>query len=226
MESNLKFASIFSTIQGEGSNCGKLTTFIRLYTEECFPNGSFCSFCDTIGKSTYENNLSLSDVESYLIEHEPRMVTITGGEPFAVDFDKLIELLEICNKHCEYIEIETNGSYLCDMPTNQKYTLYTSIDRFNISPKLKSSGVEFDYTKIHETPISIFKFVIGEDTFEQDIKEIESWDKISKEAIWLMPITPSSKLFKRKLFDYCVKNKYNYSPRIHIDIFGDIDLEV
>lgn len=231
MLDNLKFSSIFSTIQGEGSNCGKLTTFIRFHTDDCFPNKRFCSFCDTIYKKNYQPSLNISEIREYLQENRPSMITITGGEPFSTDIDELIEFLEICRIYTSYIEVETNGSYFQNLSFFQFDRIKKLINQFNVSPKLSSSNVNFDYkidTFEYFKNKSIFKFVVSEKRFQKEVNEIEQWENILslKENIWLMPLTPSTKEFQKNLFDFCVKMKYNYSQRLHIDLFGNIEKEI
>ena len=227
MLDDLNFTSIFNTIQGEGSNSGYYTTFIRLHTDQCFPNNRFCNFCDTIYRKTYNKNLKIHNIREFLLATKPPMITLTGGEPFAICFDDLTSFLEICKIYSPFIEVETNGSWFNNLDYCQIRKLNTLIDQYNISPKLKSSNVQYNYDLCFYNfdlikNKSIFKFVISEKLFEKDIEEVKYFnrnlDLIDK--IWLMPQTPCSNDFKKKLFDFCVKMKYNYSQRIHIDLFG------
>ena len=228
----LKFASIFETLQGEGVNCGQATTFIRLHTEDCFPNKKVCSFCDTIGKKNYNKNLAINDIENYLKENAPHMITLTGGEPFSLDFESLQYLINLCKKYCVKLEVETNGAYLHLFTNIQQDFFISSFDNINISPKLKTSNVGWVYTwkykflKFKEK--SNFKFVISEKNFEEEIAEVNKWNDelLLNERIWLMPMTPSKLEFEKKLFDKCIKLKYNYSTRLHITLFGNIEEEI
>ena len=224
---DLNFVSVFNTIQGEGSNSGKLTTFIRLHTEQCFPNNRFCNFCDTIYRKTYNTNLKFDEVRQFLAKTRPNMITITGGEPLAIPFDLFIEFLGICKIYTNYIEIETNGAWFNNFDYCQIRKLNLLIDQYNISPKLESSNVKYNYDVCFYNlelvkSKSIFKFVVSNKHFDEDVKQIQYFnDNLDiTDKTWLMPLTPCSTDFKKKLFDFCIKMKYNYSQRIHIDVFG------
>ena len=231
MLNKLKFVSVFPTIQGEGVNCGKSTTFIRLHTTECFPNNRVCSFCDTINKKNYNENLNILDIEDYLNKTNPNMITITGGEPLACEFNDLKDLISLCNDYCDYLEIETNGAYWSSFTDYEKHYLFQNIDCLNVSPKLKISNVRYDYNIedfFHYGRDFNYKFVVSEKNFEEEIVQIADWQKKLNllDEVWLMPMTPSSIEFEKKVFDFCVKMKYNYSTRLHITLFGNIEKEI
>lgn len=227
MLNDLKFSSVFNSIQGEGINCGKYTTFVRMFTEQCFPTNSFCEFCDTIFRDNYNNSLNFNDVRDFVAGERPNMITITGGEPLSIKPNDFIEFVKILKIYTNYIEIETNGSWLNHFDLYQLRELKKYINQFNISPKLNNSGVNFDYKSCFYNfdlikDRSIFKFVVSENNFDNDIDEIKEWkDELSlNNNVWLMPLTPYNNNFEKKLFDFCTKMKYNYSPRIHINVFG------
>lgn len=232
MLNNLKFVSIFPTIQGEGINCGKATTFIRLHTEDCFPNKKVCSFCDTINKKNYNKNLNINNIEEYLKKHKPNMITLTGGEPFSLDFESLRSLILICKKYCNYLEVETNGAYLSLFKNNENKMFLNNIDNFNISPKLKTSNVNWEYKHLYKflrfKKNGIFKFVVSRKNLLEELEEISEWDRPLnlKDKIWLMPMTPCDLDFEKELFDICIQKGYNYSTRLHITLFGNIEKEI
>jgi len=224
-------SSIFEAIQGEGKNTGKYTLFIRLYTKHCFPNKKKCKFCDTVGQDYYKPVFSESEILRRVKEIKPSMITITGGEFFRIDPLVAKDFMYKLNNVCDYIELETNGSLTID-----QVPLLKHFNNVNISMKLENSGIDFEYdmqtlqstTRLFEDKIS-WKFVVGKNT-ERDLEVINEivYDiNIKKTNVWLMGMTPNTNDFRRKLVELCIENKYNYSPRLHIDIYGDcVDFEV
>lgn len=120
------------TIQGEGSNAGLATMFVR-FTGCNKWNGlpetkaeSICDYCDTdfrggekmTAKEIIKKMKSLSAI---------RNVVLTGGEPLLqLDMELLVELAE--NNY--YVMLETNGS----IPPKDD-DMYGMIDHITMSPK-------------------------------------------------------------------------------------------
>lgn len=121
----MKVNEIYSSIQGEGPNTGKLTTFVRFggcnlrcpgwgYGERF--DGSQIAGCDTVHavdsswRSTWIKTSPTKIVEQ--IPENIELVCLTGGEPLIQPADELSELgvrLEECG---HIIEIFTNGTQL------------------------------------------------------------------------------------------------------------------
>ena len=225
----IKIASIFNSIQGEGLNCGKATTFVRLHTNNCFPNGNRCKFCDTITQEYYKPQLCLEDLHDHLQTHLPNMVSITGGEIFSISEEDLDDLTHDIKDYVDYMEIETNGSYLIENLSFKLISILSQIDNINISPKLSNSGVGwlYDYKKLNQL-VKIFgdklqfKFVAGN---KKDLNEIFEFiyeaHEIENKNVWIMPRTPSTLETQKMIVDYCIENEYNFSPRLHIDLWGE-----
>jgi len=196
------FASAFNTIQGEGRCAGEYVTFLRFYTQSCFPDRPRCVFCDTVGKKYYKPTFSLAELmssSSPVLLSQSKHIVLTGGEPFSFSF-KILNAL-IYHLWMEYgkskIDVETNGSFLRHnilhtRSQNEYRHLIKFFDDANIitiSPKLlnsfPNSSVEtfpwisyFDFTmlsdlyKRYKTKMD-FKFVIDETKISQDIAHIE-----------------------------------------------------
>ena len=154
---------IFKSIQGEGNECGVITTFIRL------GGCSFrCSFCDS--KQTWkpgENGemLTVDETVQRIQEMGTKHVTITGGNPAI--WDKPMEqLLMQLNIKGYKISMETQGDIYRDW--------MFLVDNLVISPKnipnlpitveqykeniqkiitMRSSVKEFDLVTVIKTPI-------------------------------------------------------------------------
>lgn len=220
--SKIYINEIFPAIQGEGLTSGTPSLFIRL--QGCDLG---CAWCDT--KFTWHKDY-LEKADSYsvteLIEiirsyKQLKNLVITGGEPMLQQL-KFKELLE-CLKDDYTFEIETNGMHLPCFDVSQ-------IKSFNISPKISSSGnkidLRYDSKKFKYFAYQdnvIFKFVVAR---TDDIKEIKrDFYFVPKEKIWLMPEGTDQKSqlnhLAYKVYEECIRNGYNFSPRIQCIYFND-----
>ena len=145
---------IFKSLQGEGLDVGRECIFIRF--SGCNRN---CIWCDTDWSKGEVKTLQelLKEIEELNCSY----VVLTGGEPMLQEGIKALTTA-LFSKGYE-IAIETNG-------TVYKEDLF--VDLMAISPKLSSSGREFnEYVElislIQDYP-SFLKFVISD---EKDMKE-------------------------------------------------------
>jgi len=148
---------------------------------------------------------------------------ITGGEPL-LHQTKIIEfILWFKNKYGfkPIIEVETNGTITPFM------NMRILIDYWNVSPKLKNSGVGFERINyealdIFNIPVlnTIFKFVVNN---EDDVMEIAEYRKMNLDKVYLMPAGSSREeleITRPKTIDWCLKYGFNYSERLHIVIWN------
>ncbi len=123
-----------------------------------------------------------------------------------------------------HFETETNGT-LSPTPAFD-----AQIDQYNVSPKLENSGNTRRLREKPETlrffaqsPKANFKFVLSE---KKDLEEVLGLLKtygIPPEKVWLMPEGTSARALteRRKwLVDICKEQGFNYSDRLHIQIWG------
>ncbi len=133
---------LFPTIQGEGSDIGRKTIFLRLYG--C---NLACVWCDTAHswdeKLYHEgiyNPIPLDELEAQIealaIEYRIKDLVITGGEPLLHNHTDLSLLLARLRhkKVIDGVTFETNGTII------PRRELKTLVKLFSVSPKLKSSG--------------------------------------------------------------------------------------
>ena len=204
---------IFYSIQGEGPNVGKPAIFLRL--GGC---NLKCKWCDS--KYTWHpkhsdnrillNTKIVQEIKKYPCKH----LVITGGEPL-LQQDGLKDLLSNLKNY--YIELETNGSLPLKI---NKY-----IEQINCSPKLKNSGnTPYSLQMPPTTKNVIYKFVVKT---KSDVSGIEKYCKkykIPKSKVWLMPEGVSrNKILEKSrwLIELCKKEGYNFSPRLHIMLWGN-----
>lgn len=195
----MKVNKIFAGIQGEGSETGTPTIFIKL--SGC---NLKCEFCD----SKYHTEFTEMDfdeiyeqIKTYNIKH----ITFSGGEP-TLQNEELVNF--IGKKLLDYtIAIETNGTIVAT----------PSYDKIVISPK--KQGINLTTLKYYsEIPIATFMFVYenGKDLWwEKVIKECS----IPKNKIYIMPEGETKRKQLKKMpevMKYCLKKGYKFSARLHV----------
>lgn len=221
-------SEIFYSIQGEGSLIGIPSVFVR--TSGC---NLRCDWCDTKYASWNPEgeHLSVTNVMKQIMHFSCHHVVITGGEPM-IDKDIVILTNEL-HKENKHITIETAATLFHDE---------IKCDLASLSPKLSNStpkNISPSWIKKHEERrISVdamkkwinhsnyqFKFVISD---EKDISElleiIKLIPEVPKYKIFLMPQgIDTASLKKRSLWlvEECKKYGFSYTPRIHVDLFGN-----
>lgn len=222
----MKYSELFHSIQGEGKLIGVPSVFFR--TSYC---NLRCTWCDTPYTSWQPENKditvdeSVAEIRKFGCKH----VVITGGEPFIQNK----ELIALCRKLKEkehHITIETNA------------TLFAKVtaDLISMSPKLENSNppsdnrffTRHDRERIRPEVIRRFldfypcqvKFVVDspKDLFE--IQTLQEEIDIPCDTIMLMPQGKTPEILSQKqqwLVELCKENGYRFSPRVHVDIWGE-----
>ena len=234
MKHLLYISEIFHSIQGEGRFLGTPSIFIR---------SSGCNLrcrwgktlCDTPYTSwdTSGENLSLDTIMNtvhVLKKQAPRTrhIVLTGGEP-TLQFN-LESLASRLSEQGFFITLESNGSIVKSMP----------IDFVSLSPKLKSStpfGSKYETmhreTRLQKKTLQYWishydyqlKFVIDNDEDEDEILAfIDTLPDIDQEKIYLMPQGINTETLRRnakRCIAICLRHGWCFTPRAHIDIFGN-----
>jgi 7-carboxy-7-deazaguanine synthase len=168
----------------------------------------------------------LADVRRRWATH----VVVTGGEPMIVE--GIVPLTQGLKDIDQHVTIETAG------------TVYQPVvcDLMSISPKLAHStptrreggkwAAQHDRLRyqpdvlmqlMHEYEYQL-KFVVSAASDLEEIEKILKETKADRTRVVLMPegTTPEA-LFERAkwLVDICKRERFRYSPRMHIDIYGD-----
>ena len=222
----MKYSEIFYSIQGEGQLVGLPSVFFR--TSYC---NLRCIWCDTPYTSWQPENkdISVEDVVSAILAYNCPQVVITGGEPF-LQPQALLSLCQQLQQNGLHITIETNG------------TLFESVeaDLLSISPKLANSNPaannhHFDQhqeQRINPAVLRQFldhytcqlKFVVETESDLVEIQQLEKELQIPASIIVLMPQGITSDQIQDKqnwIVEICKQYGYRYSPRLHVDIWGD-----
>ncbi len=216
----MKIAEIFYSIQGEGMLAGVPSVFVR--TSGC---NLRCEWCDTPYTSWNPEGRDMG-IDSILAEvrvHPASHVVVTGGEPMIAP--GIVELTQRLGFH---ITIETAGT-VCQP---------VKCDLMSISPKLANSTPKGQWAARHDRlryqPEVLrklmsdyeyqLKFVV---TGPGDLDEIERMLKDTgadrKRVMLMAEGTDAGRLHERALWlvDLCKREGFRYSPRLHIDLFGN-----
>jgi len=241
----------FCSIQGEGKFIGRPSIFFRFggcnmscngfKTEYKIDNQTFfgCdSFyaVDTKFKKNWQEintiNQLIQELENYKKEfNNINEIVITGGEPLIYANDSIfLEFIKYLNKNNYQITIETNGSKEIKKELHEIYQ--NTI--FAMSIKLANSNEEFKKrinlraieSLIRINKNSFFKFTLSKNDIQNGILDeiVILKTHFSDTQIYCMP-TASNKeeleLNSISVIDFCIKNGFNYSDRLHIRVWNN-----
>lgn len=223
----MKISEIFHSIQGEGSLVGVPSVFVR--TSGC---NLRCTWCDTPYTSWQPEGreMSLDEIMAAVEEYRCSHVVLTGGEPLIAP--QATALTGRFRAAAMHVTIETAG------------TIYHPLacDLMSISPKLSNSTPhERDggrWAVMHERLryqpdvlkrlISEYeyqlKFVLSQAEDLREVQQIERAINAPAHRIILMPEGVTREVVSDRgiwLAELCKQNGYRYSPRLHIDLWGD-----
>ncbi len=106
-QTRLKITEIFHSLQGEATNVGLPTVFIRL--TGCPLR---CDYCDTAYAFSGGEWIDIEAIISNIKQYNTTHITVTGGEPLAQK--NCIELLnQLCDLNYD-VSLETSGAILVD----------------------------------------------------------------------------------------------------------------
>ena len=192
----MKIAEIFSSLAGEGRFSGFPMIFIRV--SQC---NRRCEYCDSKFAWDDGEEMSVEKLIEIIQKSDKEYICWTGGEPLlrVQDITKVIKAT-----NTKYHTLETNGTI-----HEFDRSLFKLI---TVSPKTKEDA-KYWYSQPYKN-ISI-KVV-------SDLSEVGC--DLIRFADYLMPLTTwdakKDLEIKRKVWWYCVKHNLKYSPRIHVDLFG------
>jgi 7-carboxy-7-deazaguanine synthase len=178
--------------------------------------------------------MSVEDLLQAVNAHPTRFVVVTGGEPMvAREMPRLLQKLREAGKH---ITVETAGTVApegvpCDLASISPKLAHSTPDevtagkvwvekheRQRLQPDvLRSWCSEHDFQ---------LKFVIAGDADVTEVKNVIAsiGIQIPPEKVLLMPegITQEAlRARQMQLVEICKTEGWRYSPRLHIDLFGN-----
>lgn len=223
----MKIAEIFYSIQGEGMLVGVPSAFVR--TSGC---NLRCTWCDTPYTSWQPEgaNQPVDEIVRAVAAFGASYVVVTGGEPMIAP--EIVQLTAELRSAGLHITIETAG------------TAYEPVacDLMSISPKLSNSTpTERDdgrwaaqHERLRYQPDVLrrlmaeysyqLKFVVAQRDDLSEIEAIRAELNASAQQIILMPEGTQREVIHERgvwLADICKSRGYRYSPRLHIDLWGD-----
>jgi len=226
---------IFASIQGEGLSAGEPCAFVRL--SRC---NLACVWCDTAytwrfagDDRPHRDGIQYERAESQVVLAEAEVanriaalgqtrLVVTGGEPLlqAAALARMLRLLDGMT-----VEVETNGT----VPPPP--ALEGLVHQYNVSPKLRHSANPTELaqnsrilTQWVNEPKANFKFVVEVPEDVAEVRALSDLHAIAPQRIRLMPEGRDSATVRGRLdwlAEYCSKNEFGISDRLHIHLFGD-----
>ena len=221
----MKIAEIFYSVQGEGALVGVPSVFVR--TSGC---NLRCVWCDTPYTSWQPEGEERS-IESIVQEvngYRAAHVVITGGEPMIAP-----AVVELSRRLRQHITIETAGTVEAEV----------RCDLMSISPKLENSvprerdGGRWaaQHERLRYQPEVLrrlmarypyqLKFVITQPDDLAEVRKMVAETGAANDHVILMPEgTDPSTLGERGrwLVEVCKNEGFRYSPRLHVDLWGNL----
>jgi 7-carboxy-7-deazaguanine synthase len=224
----MRISEIFYSIQGEGRLSGVPSVFIR--TSGC---NLRCVWCDTPYTSWNPDGkeMTLAEIlhaiESYPLGH----VVLTGGEPLlSLEIEELSEKLKTAGAH---VTIETAATIFKPV----------SCDLVSMSPKLSNStpwqkqngrfAAMHDQHRLNYNVLQQFidsydyqlKFVVDREQDFAEVRQIvDALKNVETSRVLIMAQARSRPQLHQKsrwIVELCKKFGYGYSPRLHIELYGN-----
>ncbi len=236
----------FYSLQGEGKYSGKSAIFYRFagcnlrcegfkYLVKSPKTGEILYGCDSIKAVNFTHfssqivpnaNFLITKLKKLNLTHKP-IIVITGGEPLLHYKDEIFYTFigEIFDLGYE-VHFETNGTILVNF---DEFPLYKNAV-FCISPKLLNS-LEPREKRLNSKALkaikenakdSFYKFVIDK-SFNAEAEILEILE-IAPNEVYCMPLGATKKELEKNAkfaFEFCLKNGFNYSDRLHIRVYDD-----
>ncbi len=223
----MKIAEIFYSIQGEGMLAGVPSVFVR--TSGC---NLRCTWCDTPYTSwaAEGDDRSIEEIVDEVRGFGASHVVVTGGEPMM--FEETIQLTRQLKSAGLHITIETAG------------TIYKSVacDLMSISPKLANStpherdggrwAAQHDRLRYQPEVLKRLiedyeyqlKFVVSDASDLQEISKALAMIQASRKQAFLMAEGTDVETIRDRaqwIAEICKREGFRYSPRLHIDLWGN-----
>jgi 7-carboxy-7-deazaguanine synthase len=223
----MKIAEMFYSIQGEGILVGVPSVFIR--TSGC---NLRCEWCDTPYTSWEPEgeDVPVGRIVDFVRNHPSGHVVITGGEPMIAP--EIVPLTEKLRDAGQHITIETAGTVFVPV----------SCDLMSISPKLSNSipkereggrwAEHHDHLRIQPDVLRQLmgnypyqlKFVISRREDLSEVRALIADLKADASRVVLMPEGTDPEVLRERgrwLADLCKEHGFRFSPRLHIDLYGN-----
>lgn len=225
---SLTVSEVFGpTIQGEGPSLGRRAGFVRL--GRC---NLACTWCDTAYTwdwQRYDPKVELTqrtteEIAEQIEAMDVPLVVVTGGEPL-LQQSHLPPLLARLRRAGHDVEVETAGTIA------PAADVTAQVDRFNVSPKLASSGNPFERRYHPEalkafvaTGKAAFKFVAMTAADLDEVQRIVDDNGIPSPSVWIMPEGTDAATLAQRLADLAEpaqQRGWNLTTRLHVVLWGN-----
>ena len=243
--SNLSVLECYAALQAEGKYMGIPHIIVRM--TGCPMRCSFDdSLCDSSYTSWFPEKGSIGEEEIYEFyanHFHIKYTMITGGEPTS-NTNLLVKLVNIAKKFKHFVTIETAG---IKFVKTQADFISISPKLRNSVPELKKYVVGDKEIRVTQCMINRhehFRTNYGEminlidfhkdfqikpviSDIEKDMVEVKELLKklnVKRNKVYLMPAGSTSaelKVGRSDLMEYCIKEGYNYTDRLHIIAYGN-----
>lgn len=168
---------------------------------------------------------AVADAVRALAAPATRAVVVTGGEPL-LHAKPLQALVPALLDDGFRLEFETNGTV--------SPGALPAVDgvHFNVSPKLANScqnaAARINYRVLEELmarPSAVLKFVVADEADLEEVGEIVRTLGVPADRVFLMPQGKHAGALRERgvwLVDACRERGYQYSHRVHVELWGDV----
>jgi 7-carboxy-7-deazaguanine synthase len=223
----LKIAEIFYSIQGEGMLAGTPSVLVR--TSGC---NLRCTWCDTPYASWAPEgeDVALEEILARVARYRSHYAVVTGGEPMIAP--EIVPLTAALRQMGLHVTVETAG------------TVFAPVDchLMSISPKLSNStpfgreegrwAAQHDRLRIRPEVLRRLmgtydyqlKFVVSEEDDIGEIRDLAAQLRANPQRVVLMPEGTDPEVLRERavwLVEICKAEGYRFSPRLHIDLYGN-----
>ncbi|HEX8985320.1 MAG TPA: 7-carboxy-7-deazaguanine synthase QueE [Bryobacteraceae bacterium] len=224
----MRISEIFYSVQGEGILLGTASVFVR--TSGC---NLRCVWCDTPYTSWAPEgeDLAPATILEQVRRYPAAHVVVTGGEPMIAP--GIVELAGLLRKAGLHITIETAGTVFQPV----------ACDLMSISPKLANStprereggrwAAQHDRLRLNfpvlrrliEAYEYQLKFVVANPEDMLEIRAVVERAGAPRAKVVVMPEGTNARVLRERglwLVEIAKREGYRYSPRLHVDLYGDI----
>jgi 7-carboxy-7-deazaguanine synthase len=174
--------------------------------------------------------MAVAEIVKIVTGYPARHVVVTGGEPMIAP--RIVELTGALHESGLHITIETAGTVIAPV----------ACDLMSISPKLSSSTPlerengrwAAQHERLRYQPETLrylttnyeyqLKFVVTSPGDLDEIGQMRQDLNVPASRVMLMPEGTKAEALAEKAYwiiDICKNEGYRYSPRLHIDLWGD-----
>lgn len=216
---SLAVHSVFYTIQGEGPLTGHPAIFVRL--AGC---NLRCPGCDTVYTGTGVRRLTpealLTEVRK--LHAGPRLVVITGGEPFRQAIGLFTQLLE---DEGYQIQIETNGTLPVPAGVAASTWVVVSPKTGRVHPSVADVAVAWKYVLSHDS-------VCEDDGLPMLALHHTAAPRVARPpegfpvgAVYVQPFDCGDDLGKRKSLQACVATCMKHGYTLQLQLHKILEIE-